>query len=124
MVTQQKIANGQLDVCITVSLLDYPYFKTNYKLIEIDLSMQKYLAAYPKATHKINFLGNWDQVVNTKMLFINVKEIKKPLNIQTLLAFLQGTVRILFFFFFGLTIISISHGVMPEIYLDYKFRWS
>ena len=41
------------------------------------------------------------------MLFINVKEIKKPLNIQTLLAFLQGTVKILFFFFFfGLTIIS------------------
>ena len=56
------------------------------------------------------------------MLFINVKEIMKALNIQTLLAFLQGTVRILFFFFLGLTIISISHGVMPEIYLDYKFR--
>ena len=34
------------------------------------------------------------------MLFINVKEIMKALNIQTLLAFLQGTVRILFFFVF------------------------
>ena len=34
----QKIAIGQGDNCTTVCLLDYPYFKENYKLIAIDLS--------------------------------------------------------------------------------------
>ena len=34
----QKIAIGQGDNCTIVCLLDYPYFKENYKLIAIDLS--------------------------------------------------------------------------------------
>ena len=34
----QKIAIGQGDNYTTVCLLDYPYFKENYKLITIDLS--------------------------------------------------------------------------------------
>ena len=33
----QKIATGQGDDCTTGCLLDYDYFKENYKLIAIDL---------------------------------------------------------------------------------------
>ena len=32
----RKIATGQWDDCTTGCLLDYPYFKKNYKMISID----------------------------------------------------------------------------------------
>ena len=34
----RKIATGQGDDYKTVCLLDYPYFKENYKIIAVDLS--------------------------------------------------------------------------------------
>ena len=36
----RKAATGQGDGCTTGCLLDYPYFKENYKMISIDLSKQ------------------------------------------------------------------------------------
>ena len=38
MKTLKKIATGQGDGYTTDRLLDYPYFKDNYKLIAIDLN--------------------------------------------------------------------------------------
>ena len=45
----QKIATGQGYDYTTCYLLDYPYFKENYKLIATDLSKQRALDADPKA---------------------------------------------------------------------------
>ena len=49
MVTFQKIAIGQEDNYAAESLLNYPYFNENYKLIAIDLSKQQALEADPRA---------------------------------------------------------------------------
>ena len=45
----RKIATGQEDDYTTVFLLDYPYFKENYKMIAIDSSKQQALNADPRA---------------------------------------------------------------------------
>ena len=44
----RKIATGQGDDYTTGCLLDYPYFKENYKMIAIDLSKQHVLDADPR----------------------------------------------------------------------------
>ena len=54
----RKIATGQEDDCITGCLLDYLYFKENYKLIAIDLSKQKQLDSDSKEIQKIDFADN------------------------------------------------------------------
>ena len=41
----RKIATGQGDDYTTGCLLDYPYFKDNYKMITVDLSKQQALDA-------------------------------------------------------------------------------
>ena len=53
-----KIATGQEDDCTTGCLLDYLYFKENYKLIAIDLSKQKQLDSDSKEIQKIDFADN------------------------------------------------------------------
>ena len=45
----RKIATGKGDDYTTGCLLDYPYFKENYKMAAIDLSKQQILDAYPIA---------------------------------------------------------------------------
>ena len=45
----RKIARGKGDDHTTGCLLDYPYFKKIYKMIEIDLSRQNELDADPRA---------------------------------------------------------------------------
>ena len=42
-------------------MLDYPYFKENYKMIAIDLSKQQALDADPRAIQQINFTANLDR---------------------------------------------------------------
>ena len=44
-----KIATGNGDDYTTGCLLDYPYFKENYKMIAIDLTKQQALSADPRA---------------------------------------------------------------------------
>ena len=66
----RKIATGQGDDYTIGCLLDYSYFKENYKLIAIDLSKQQALDADPRAIQQINFTGNLDRAGNTTMLFI------------------------------------------------------
>ena len=56
-------------------MLDYPYFKENYKMIAIDLSKQQALDADPRAIQQINFTANLDRAGNTTMFFI-IEEAK------------------------------------------------
>ena len=43
------MAAGKRDDYTTSCLLDYPYFKENYKMIAMDLSKQQVLDADPRA---------------------------------------------------------------------------
>ena len=72
----RKIAAGQGDDYTTGCLLDYPYFKSSYKMIVADLSKQKALDADPRAIEQINFTANLDRAGNTRIYFI-LEEAKK-----------------------------------------------
>ena len=85
----RKIATGKGDDCTTGCLLDYPYFKENYKMIAIDLSRQNELDADPRAIQQINFTANLDRAGNTTIFFIT-EEAK-----ETVFKFSQGTVKVL-----------------------------
>ena len=84
-----KIATGKGDDYTTGCLLDYPYFKENYKMIAIDLSRQNELDADPRAIQQINFTANLDRAGNTTIFFI-IEEAK-----ETVFEFSQGTVEVL-----------------------------
>ena len=49
----REIATGKGDDYTTGCLLDYPYFKENYKIIAIDLSRQNELDADPRVIQQI-----------------------------------------------------------------------
>ena len=85
----RKIATGQGDDYTTGCLLDYPYFKENYKMIATDLSKQQALDADPRVIQHINFTANLDRAENTAIFFI-IEEAKK-----TVLDFSQGNIKIL-----------------------------
>ena len=85
----RKIATGKGDDYTTGCLLDYPYFKENYKMIAIDLSRQNELDADPRAIQQISFTANLDRAGNTTIFFI-IEEVKK-----TVFEFSQGTVKVL-----------------------------
>ena len=53
----RKVSTGYGDDYTTGCLLDYAYFKDNYKLIAVDLSKQKALDADPRAIQQIVFEG-------------------------------------------------------------------
>ena len=67
----RKTVTGQREDYTTGFLLDYSYFKDNYKMIAIDLSKQQALDADPRAIQQINFTANLDRVENTTIFFIN-----------------------------------------------------
>ena len=85
----RKIATGKGDDYTTGCLLDYHYFKENYKMIAIDLSRQNELDADPKAIQQINFTANLDRAGNTTIFFIT-EEAK-----ETIYEFSQGTAKVL-----------------------------
>ena len=66
----RKIATGQGDDYTTGCLLDYSYFKENYKMIAIDLSKQQALDAVSRAIQQINFAANLDRDDGATMFFI------------------------------------------------------
>ena len=70
MKTLKKNATGQGGDYTTGCLLDYPYFKGNYKMIAIDLSKRQALDADPSAIQQVNFMANLDRAGNTTMFFI------------------------------------------------------
>ena len=71
-------------------MLDYAYFKDNYKVIAADLSKQKALDADPRTIQQIVF-----QVVggdnNTKIWLYTILEKLK----ETILEFYKGTATVL-----------------------------
>ena len=69
-------------------MLNYSYFKENYKMIAIDLSKQQALDADPRAIQQINFTANLDRDGNTTMFFI-IEQAK-----ETVFEFSQGTVKV------------------------------
>ena len=85
----RKVAIGHGDDYTTRCILDYSYFKENYKMITIDLSRQQELDADPRAIQQINFTANLDKVGNKTIFFIT-EEAKK-----TVFEFSQGTVKVL-----------------------------
>ena len=85
----RKVAIGHGDDYTTGCILDYSYFKENYKMIAIDLSRQQELDADPRKIQQINFTTNLDRPGNTTIFFI-IEEAKK-----TIFEFSQGTVKVL-----------------------------
>ena len=59
-------------------MLDYSYFKENYKMIAIDLSKQQVLHADPRAIQQVSFTANLDRAGNTTMFFI-IEEAKETI---------------------------------------------
>ena len=84
----RKIATGKGDDYTTGCLLDYSYFKENYKMIAIDLSKQQVLDADPRKIQQINFTANLDRE-NTTIFFIIEQEK------ETIFELSQGTVKVL-----------------------------
>ena len=83
-----KVATGKGDNYTTGCLLDYPYFRDNYKMIAVDSSRQQALDVDLRAIQQINFTANLDRAGNTKIYFI-LEESK-----ETKLNFAQGTVKV------------------------------
>ena len=57
-------------------IIQFPYFKKNYKMIATDLSKQQVLDADPKAIQQTNFIANLDTAGNTTIFFIIEKQKK------------------------------------------------
>ena len=57
-------------------MLNYSYFKENYRAIAIDLSKQEALDADPRAIQQINFTANLDRDEDAVMFFI-IEEAKE-----------------------------------------------
>ena len=85
----RKIATGQWDDYTTGFLLDYSYFKDNYKMIATDLIKQQALDADPSAIQQINFTANLDRA-NNPIIFFILEEAK-----ENVLDFSQGTIKVL-----------------------------
>ena len=66
----RKIATGQGGDCKTGCLLEYSYFKENYKIVAKDLSKEQALDDDRKAIQQINFTANLDRARNTRIYFI------------------------------------------------------
>ena len=82
----KKVMVGKGDDYATGSLLDYDYFKKNYKLVAIDLSKQKGLDADPRAIQQIQFKCKFDVEVviyrvfchTCSRVFLNFQPLKTP----------------------------------------------
>ena len=85
----RKTAAAKGDDYTTGCLLDYPYFKENYKMIAIDLSKQQGLDADSRKIQQINFTANLDRDENAT-IFFTIKQEK-----ETIFEFSQGTVKVL-----------------------------
>ena len=87
----RKVSIGYGDDYTTGCLLDYAYFKDNYRLIAVDLSKQKALDADPRAIQQIVFQGVVGGDDNTKIRIYTILEKSK----ETILEFAKGTAKVL-----------------------------
>ena len=65
----KKVSTGQGDDCTTGCLLDYAYFKDNYRLISVDLSNQKVFLDDLRAIQQIVFQGKAGQKLRLYLEF-------------------------------------------------------
>ena len=86
-----KGKEGKGDDYTTGCLLDYAYFKENYKLVAVDLSKQKASDADPRAIQQIVFQGATGGANNTKIRLYTILEKSK----ETVLEFYKGTAKVL-----------------------------
>ena len=86
----RKVSTGYGDDCTTGCLLDYAYFKDNYRLIAVDLSKKKALDADPRAIQQTVFQGIARGENNTKIRLYTILEKSK----ETILEFAKGTVKV------------------------------
>ena len=86
----RKVSTGYGDDYTTGCLLDYAYFKDNYRLIAVDLS-KKALDADPRAIQQIVFQGVVGGENNTKIRLYTILEKSK----ETILEFAKGTAKVL-----------------------------
>ena len=87
----RKTSIGQGNYYTTGCLLDYVYFKDNYRLIAVDLSKQKALGADPRAIQQIVFQGVAGGDDNTKLRLYPILENSR----ETVLEFYKGTANVL-----------------------------
>ena len=73
----RKISAGQGDDYTTGCLLDYVYFKNDFRLITADLSKQKALDADPKAIQQIIFTGQVDDEALTVFYILEQSKVKR-----------------------------------------------
>ena len=85
----RKVCTGKGDNYTTGCLLDYTYFRDNYKMIAVDLSRKQASDPDPKAIQQVNFTSNLDIDGNTRIYFILEKSKETKLN------FAQATVKVL-----------------------------
>ena len=75
-----KVAIDHGDDYTTGCILDYAYFKENYKMIAIDLSRQQELDVEPRAIQQINFTANLDREGNRQYSLLLKKRKKLSSN--------------------------------------------
>ena len=75
----RKVATGKGDNYTTGCLLDYTYFRDNYKMIAVDLSRQQALDPDPRKFQEINFTANLDRAGDTES--ISFWKNRKKLNL-------------------------------------------
>ena len=91
----RKVMTGRGEDYTTGSLLDYDYWKSNYKLICCDLSKQKVLDSNPKANQQIEFIYKLDSTRTAaqgenRAQILTVLEKEKETNLE----FSKGTVKV------------------------------
>ena len=87
----RKVSMGYGDDYITGYLLDYAYFKDNFKLIAVDSSKQKNLDVDPRAIQQIVFQGVVGGANNTKIRLYTILEKSR----EAILEFSKGTTKVL-----------------------------
>ena len=93
----RKIMTGRGEDFTAGSLLDYDYWKNNYKLMCRNLSKQKLLDSNPKANQQIKFvykLDNTRPAPGTKAQILTVLEKEKETNLESS----KGTVKVYSFY--------------------------
>ena len=87
----RKVSTGHRDDYTAGSLLDYAYFKDNYRLTAIDLSKEKALDVDPRAIQQIVFQGVVGGDDNTKIRLCSILEQSK----ETVLEFYKEAAKLL-----------------------------
>ena len=87
----RKVSTGHGDDYTTGSLLDYAYFRDNYRLIAVDLSKEKALDGDPREIQPTVFEGVVGGDDETKIRLYTILEQSKETTIQ----FSKGTLKVL-----------------------------